>query len=158
MRLQVGQRFIDGGGQVMFQRGKDYRKLTSGSSSNWLSAASAKLCAGRIAAATAATEHFNRLGRAPIERRISDRNAAAPAKFSGRRIRLPAARARDVVRCGSVRKTQRRRVSFDRLKSRVPASAAKFHALRETRIAFSAHYDHERRRISTVLAVETAAA
>ena len=74
---------------------KDYRKGHARSSSNRLSATSAELGPGRITAAASATEHLDRLRRAPVERRRADRNPAASAKFRAGGILVPATRAGD---------------------------------------------------------------
>src|ERR1044072_1747839 len=73
---------------------KDYRKGDARSSSNWLSATSAEFRPGRITAAAPTAKHLDRLGRAPVERRRADRNAAAPTEFRARRVLLAATLAR----------------------------------------------------------------
>ena len=138
----------------------DYRNLSARSSSNWLSTAAAEFRSGRITAAAGSTKDFDGLWRTPVERRRSDGNPTAAAEFCVGEISVPAARTRDATGRRRARGTQRRGINLrrDGLKRRVTAPAAKLHSFRKTRVALRTHHDDERRRMSTMPAVETASA
>ena len=138
---------------------RDYRKVDARSSSNWLSTAPTESRSGRITAAARSTKDFDGLWRTPVERRSSDGNSTAAAEFCVGGITVPAARTCNAGRCGRARRTQRRGVHLrrDRLKRRVTAPAAKLHTFCKTRMTLGTHHDNQRRRMSTVPAVETAA-
>jgi hypothetical protein len=156
VRLQVGQRFIVW--RKSFYRDKssrkDYRKGDARSSSNWLSAAPAKLRPRWITAAATATKHLDGFWRAPVERRRADWNPATPAEFCARGILVPATRTNHCTG----RQRRGLHLTRDWLKSRIAAPSAELHTFREPRLAFGAHHDGERRRMCSMFAVETAAA
>ena len=100
MRLQVGQRFICDG--TDYRKSSNHLKLKaihrlrrlSFSGSDWFAAAAAELGSGGITGATFATENFDRLWRAPVERGGADRNSTAPAKLRAGCIFVVTTRAR----------------------------------------------------------------
>ena len=137
---------------------KDYRNLTVGSSCNWLSTAPTESRSGRITAAACSTKDFHRLWWTPVERRSSDWNSTAAAEFCVGGITVPAARARDAAGGSRARRTQRRGIHLRRdwLKRRVTAPAAELYSFSKTRMTLRTHHDDQRRRMSTMPAVETA--
>ena len=133
-------------GAALHCRRTDYSLRLSASicGSNRFSAAPAKLRPGRIAATTSATEHFNRLRWAPVERSGSDRHATTPAKLRTRGIIVTTARTLHFC--------------SDRLKSSVATPATELHALRKTRMTLRTHHDRQRRGMAAVFTVEATTA
>ena len=101
-------------------------------------ATSAELGSSRISAFAAATEYFDGLGCAPIERRGADRNSATAAELGTSRVFSAATSAGDcqwLQRCG---------LDFvgDWFKSRVATAPAVLHSFGKTRVTLGAHHNH----------------
>ena len=147
-------------GSASFVAAQIIGKERMGSSADRLSTAAAEFCACRITAATAATEHFDRSWRTPVERGSSDWNAAATAELRVRSITLPASWTRHSARRGCPGRTYGRRLNFTRdwLKSRIPTTPAELHSFSKPRVTLGAHHNNQRLGISTSMpAIETAA-